>query len=289
MALDFFIIGFGDIGQRVAGHYLAQGARVGAMGRTAPPPALSACLWQHADLDVPASLQGLATTGSGVFYLAPPPTSGAGDTRIAAWLASLSAQSAPRKLVMVSTTAVYGDCAGAWITEQTPLRPDTDRGRRRLDAERQLQAWSAQSGVPVVILRVAGIYGPARLPLDKLRSGAPVIREDEAWFTNRIHEDDLTQVCVAAMARAPAGAIYNVADGQPSTMTDYFFRIADAFNLPRPPVVSRAEAQRVLSPAMWSYLNESKRIDNRKMLTELGVTLRYPSLREGLLACVIEK
>ncbi|MEK6749802.1 MAG: NAD-dependent epimerase/dehydratase family protein [Pseudomonadota bacterium] len=287
MKLDFFIVGLGDVGRRVARHYLDQCASVGALSRTAPPTELAGCRWTHADLDVPASLTELPIVGSGVFYFAPPATTGTGDVRMQAWLASLHPYALPRKVVMISTTAVYGDCAGAWITELTPAHPDTDRGRRRLAAEQLLQAWSGRSGVPSVILRVAGIYGAARLPIDKVRAGAPVIRADEAWFTNRIHEDDLTQVCVAAMARAPAGAIYNVADGQPSTMTDYFYQIADLFALPRPPAVTRDQAQTTLSPAMWSYLNESKRIDNRKMLDELGIKLRYPSLREGLAAIKI--
>lgn len=108
------------------------------------------------------------------------------------------------------------------------------------------------------------------------------MRSGEAPFSNRIHEDDLLQVCLAAMDRGQAGVIYNVSDGQETTMTDYFFSVADALGLPRPPEVSRCDAESQFSPAMRSYLQESRRVDNRKMIHELKVVLRYPDLAYGL-------
>jgi nucleoside-diphosphate-sugar epimerase len=112
-----------------------------------------------------------------------------------------------------------------------------------------------------------------------------MVAEDEAPWTNRIHVDDLAAVCVAAMDRAPDGAVYNVADGNPGNMADYFNRVADLAGLPRPPVVRLAEAGGRLSEGLLSYLRESRRLDNRRMLAELGVTLRYPTLADGLPAC----
>lgn len=113
-----------------------------------------------------------------------------------------------------------------------------------------------------------------------------MVAEDEAPWTNRIHADDLATVCVAAMDRAPAGAVYNVSDGHPGNMADYFNRVADLAGLPRPPVVRLADAGGTLSEGLLSYLRESRRLDNRRMLRELGVTLRYPRLEEGLPASV---
>jgi nucleoside-diphosphate-sugar epimerase len=121
--------------------------------------------------------------------------------------------------------------------------------------------------------------------LARLEQGLPVLREADAPYTNRIHGDDLAAICVAAMQSAASNTVFNVSDGHPGNMTDYFFRVADAAGLPRPPVVTRAEADRVLSSGMLSFLADSRRIRNDKMLQELGITLQYPDLAAGLAAC----
>jgi nucleoside-diphosphate-sugar epimerase len=198
------------------------------------------------------------------------------------FLAGIAADRLPQRLVYISTTGVYGDCGGAWITEAQPVNPRTPRGKRRLAAENALRAWSVQTSVPVVILRVPGIYGPSRLPADRIRKGLPVLREEDAPYSNRIHADDLARVCVAAMQRGTPGAVYNVADNQPTTMSHYFNRIADTLGLPRPPAVSMSEAREQLTAAMLSFMEESRRIDNRKMREDLGVELLYPDLESGL-------
>ncbi len=200
------------------------------------------------------------------------------------FLAGITAARLPQRLVYISTTGVYGDCGGAWITETQPVNPGTPRGKRRLAAENVLQAWSAQTGVPVVILRVPGIYGPGRLPVERIRKALPVLREADAPYSNRIHADDLARVCDAAMRRGTPGAVYNVADNQPTTMSHYFNRSADTLGLPRPPAVSMSEAREQLTAAMLSFIEESRRIDNRKMREELGVVLLYPDLESGLAA-----
>jgi nucleoside-diphosphate-sugar epimerase len=172
------------------------------------------------------------------------------------------------------------------VAEDRPVRPLAARAKRRWDGEQVLRKWRDDSGGELVILRVAGIYGRGRLPLERLRKGLPLIRESEAPFSNRIHVSDLVQVCMAAMARGRDGEVYNVSDGHPTTMTDYFNRLADAAGLPRSPLISLAEGQRQLSPGMLSYTRESRRLDNRKMLGELGVELKYPTLDRGLPACL---
>jgi nucleoside-diphosphate-sugar epimerase len=155
-----------------------------------------------------------------------------------------------------------------------------------MDGESRLREWRERSGGELVILRVAGIYGPGKLPLERLRQGLPLIRESEAPFSNRIHVADLVRVCVAAMERGGDGEIYNVSDGHPTTMTDYFNRLADTVGLPRPPLISLAEGEQQLSAGMMSYMRESRRLDNRKMLRELGVKLQYPTLAQGLPVCL---
>lgn len=239
----------------------------------------------RATLTIPASLCHLPIAGSELFYFAPPPTSGITDPRLAAFTAALPAESLPRRFVLISTTGVYGDCRGEWVTEDRPPDPQADRARRRLDAEHTLRAWSTQTGVPIVILRVAGIYGPGRLPEKRLRRGEPVLREEESPWSNRIHVDDLARACVAAMQRGRPESVYNATDGHPATMTDYFNRAADALGLPRPAQIAMADAHGRLSEGMLSYLAESKRLDNRRLREELGVRLAYPDLASGLRAC----
>jgi nucleoside-diphosphate-sugar epimerase len=109
-----------------------------------------------------------------------------------------------------------------------------------------------------------------------------VVNQAEAGWTNRIHADDLARVCQQAMASDIKYGIYNVTDGHPSTMTAYFNQVAEYANLPYPPQISMQQAEATLSEGMVSYLKESRRISNKRMLNELGITLHYPSLTEGL-------
>lgn len=283
-----FIIGCGDIGQRTAKLCMAQHGAVGAlvrsMERAQPLDHLGIALIQG-DLDEGASLAHLPLKNTLLFYFAPPPNHGTADPRLRNILTAITPENRPTKIVYISTTGVYGDCQGAWVTEDTPTHPRNERGMRRLDAEMALRHWQHGTNVPVVILRVPGIYGPGRLPIERIKQGLPVVREEEAPYSNRIHADDLARICIAAAQHGRAGQVYNVSDGNPSSMTDYFNKTADLLNLPRPPAVSMAEARLCLTPGMLSFLEESRRIDNRKMHAELGVTLLYPTLDTGLPAC----
>lgn len=283
------IAGCGDIGLRVARRLQAAGWTVTGLVRSARSVErlrAAGIESRECDLDCPAPPDGCALQGAAIVYLVPPPPEGDSDIRLACFLEYLEhGGAAPRRIVYVSTSAVYGDCAGAWITEDQPLRPTTARGRRRLDAERRLQAWTRAHATRLVILRVPGIYGPGKLPLARLREGLPVLREAEAPWTNRIHADDLAAICVAALTAPDPSGVYNVSDGHPSNMTDYFNRVADAAGLPRPPRVSRAEAEGVLTAGMLSFLQDSRRMKNDRLLRELGITLQYPDLDAGLAAC----
>ncbi|HYQ71044.1 MAG TPA: SDR family oxidoreductase [Gammaproteobacteria bacterium] len=282
------IVGCGDVGRRVAA--LRQSPRCSPVCIVRSGESLSALREagfdaRRIDLDAEDYGSGLPSGIAEIFYFAPPPSAGKTDTRMTRFLQKLQREDPPRRMVYISTSAVYGDCGGAWISEERPPAPATDRGWRRLDAERQLMDWCGAAGCEWTLLRVPGIYGPGKLPLARLRQGLPVLREADAPYTNRIHVDDLAAICVAAMSSQHSNTTYNVSDGHPGNMTDYFFRVADAAGLPRPPEVSREEAQLILSPGMLSFLNDSRRMDNTRMLDELEITLRYPDLDAGLASC----
>ncbi len=281
------IAGCGDIGQRVAQLYRAQGGIMRGLARSETSAVrlrAGAIEPVPGDLTDRVTLKDLPTAEAVLFYFAPPPAQGESDPLLQNFLAAIDPARQPAKLVLISTTAVYGDCRGAWITETQVLRPQTARGRRRLDAENTLRRWGQETGVPFVILRVGGIYGPGRLPIARLEKGLPILKPADSPYTNRIHQDDLARVCKAAAEMGVSGEIYNVADGHPGTMSQYFIDVAKALGLPPPPIVSRAEAEKVMSAGMLSYLQESRRLDNRKMLEELAVGLRYPDLAAGLAA-----
>jgi len=283
------MIGCGDIGRRVAARWLAAGAQVNALARSQESAAALAALGitpVAGDLDRPETLRGLGTSGAVLYYFAPPPTNGAIDTRMRDFLATRRETNAPARIVYISTSGVYGDHGGAPVDEDTPPAPQSDRSRRRLDAEDRMRTWCAAHGTVLVILRVGGIYGPGRLPIERIRAGTPVLREDLAPTTNRIHSEDLADICLAVGRPGAPDGVFNVADEHAGNMTEYFYAVADALGLPRPPALDWDEAQSALSSAMLSYLNESRRLDTHRLHEVLGITLRYPDLAAGLAASV---
>ncbi len=285
---EIVIIVFGYVGTRLARQYQDRGAPVlGLVQTQAGVERLAAAGIAARRLDLAADdLSGLPLAGAWVFHLAPPPGQGREDPHTRRLVDAFTRAGQPRRVVYISTTGVYGDCRGAWVDETWPARPGVDRSHRRWDAEQTVRRWAEASGGELVILRVAGIYGPGRLPLERLRQGVPMVRAQESPYSNRIHVDDLVSACALAMERGRPGAIYNACDDSPSTMTDYFLAIADAAGLPRPPLIPLAEAGGQVSAAMLSYLTESRRLSNRKLREELGLELRYPSLAQGLPSCL---
>jgi nucleoside-diphosphate-sugar epimerase len=238
-----------------------------------------------ANLDDPVTLQSLPVSGSTLFYFAPPPGGGNLDSRMRNFCASMTPDALPKKIIYLSTSGVYGDCGEMTVTEETPPNPMTARAKRRLDAETVVAGWGRVHGVPVIILRVTGIYGPGRLPMQHIMNGTPLLSEEDAPVTNRIHADDLARVCVAAAEKGEDGDIFNVSDGEHSTMTRYFNAVADLLGIEHPPVVSREEAAATMPPLLYSYFSESRRIDNSLMLKKLGFALSYPTLAQGLPSC----
>jgi nucleoside-diphosphate-sugar epimerase len=274
------IIGPGDVARRALPE-LASRYAVTALVRGERPALGVATV--TGDLDRPASLAPLAGIADVVLHSAPPGETAARDERTRNLIAALSgARMLPRRVVYLSTSGVYGDCGGARIDESRPPAPQSDRGRRRVDAERVLGEWGAAHGVEIVCLRVPGIYAADRLPLERLRKGTPVLRAEDDVYTNHVHADDLAAICVRALERdAPAGT-YNASDDTELRMGEWFDLVADRHGLPRPPRIARAEAERLISPALLSFMRESRRLVNRRLKEVLGVTLRYPTVFEGV-------
>jgi nucleoside-diphosphate-sugar epimerase len=237
------------------------------------------------DLDRPATLAALSGLSHDVVHFAPPPRSGAHDTRTAHLIAALAkGKSLPQHLVYLSTSGVYGDCGGDLVAETRPLRPQSERAQRRADAEARLRAWGARSGVRVTIVRAPGIYAADRLPLERLRRGTPALCVEDDAFVNHVHADDLAQVVVAALRRGQPNRSYNAADDAPQRMGEYFDSVADGFGLPRPPRIRRDEAERTLPRELYSFMRESRRLVNARMKRELRIALRYPSVHAGIAA-----
>lgn len=304
------IIGSGDVALRAL-PWLLQRFRVFALCRSTE----SADAWRLAgacpvrgDLDDAPGLQRLRGLGGRVLHTAPPATDHAGDARTQRLLARLgSARMIPRALVYISTTGVYGDRSGARVNETNRLQPHNARAKRRVCAERLQRHWVSQRAAQVphgrprralapfhrpvsapalAILRAPGIYAAERLPLARLRAGTPALREEEDGYTSHIHADDLAKAAGLALFRGRAGRAFNVCDDSELKMGDWFDRVADAFGLPRPLRITRAEAEQRLPESLLSFMRESRRLDNRRMKEELGLRLRYRTVDEGLAAAL---
>ena len=237
------------------------------------------------NLDAPGSLGRLAVVAERVLHLAPPQAHGAHDQRTRHLLQVLARGGRVQRLVYASTSGVYGDAQGAVFDETRAVHPATDRARRRVDAEAQVRAFGRRSGAGVSVLRIPGIYAADREgghPRDRLLRGTPVLAAGDDVHTNHIHADDLARACVAALLHGAAQRTYHASDDTDLKMGDYFDLAADLCSLPRPPRVSRTEASQTFSPVMLSFMSESRRLINQRLKTELGLKLRYPTVREGL-------
>ncbi len=284
MQTRVLLVGCGDVALRAARLLAHKHRLLGAIRRPENAPALRAAgiVPLLSDLDRRDSLRRLAGLAPVVLHLAPPQEEGETDARTRRLLAALSQGIAPARLIYVSTSGVYGDCGGARIGETRAPHPQTARARRRLDAERRIRAWAARNQVRASILRVPGIYAAGRVPLERLRAGTPAIVATEDSYTNHIHADDLARVIVAALRRGRPNRAYHACDDSEMKMGEYFDTVADAFGLPRPPRLPRAQVQAMVSPALWSFMNESRRLDNTRMKRELKVRLAYPTVPHGL-------
>jgi len=239
-----------------------------------------------ADLDDFATLRRLATAPFAVLHCAPPPSDGRDDPRTQRLLAALTrARIIPQRFVYISTSGVYGDCAGARIAETRTRRAQTPRAKRRMAAEDRLRSWAARHGVQLALLRAPGIYAESRLPLERIKQATPVLAADDDVFINHVHADDLARAAVAAIFHGRPNRAYNVTDDAEMKMGGWFDTVADAFQLPRPPRVTWEEAEQRIAPMLLSFMSESRRLVNTRMKRELRVRLAYPT-PQVLLAAV---
>lgn len=186
----------------------------------------------------------------------------------------------------LSTTAVYGDHQGGWVDETTPLAPATRRGQLRVEAEAAWQKLEADSGLPLHIFRLAGIYGPGRGPFAKLSSGTARCIVKPGQVFSRIHVDDIAQVLAASISRPDPGAIYNVCDDDPAPPEDVIAHAASLLGMAPPPSENFADAE--MTPMARSFYAESKRVSNTRIKAELGIRLKYPTYQQGLAALLAQ-
>lgn len=277
------ILGCGDVGMRLLAlvrerfrvvAVTSQAARCAELRHAGAMPVV-------ADLDCPATLARLGRLAPMIVHLVPPQADGLLDRRTRHLSAILPEHAT---LVYVSTSGVYGDCAGALIDETRPVDPRNDRARRRLDAENVLRAWARRRNARLAILRVPGIYAADRLPLERLQKGTPALRQEDDVYTNHIHADDLARIIAAALFRALPGRVYHAVDDSDMKMAEYFDAVADAFSLARPPRLPRDALSKVVSPMLLSFMSESRRLTNARIKAELGVRLLYPTVADALRA-----
>lgn len=276
------IVGCGDVGlhivARLRGRFRIFGVVRGESGAAAVRQA--GALPLRLDLDRREGLQRLQGLAPRVLLLAPTSAAGAADRRSQRLLAALRRPPPGGRMVYLSTTGVYGDRGGAWTDESVPARPQTPRSRRRLDAEQRLRksAWHA------AVLRAPGIYGPRRLPLERLRAGIPVAHPAQDVYTNHIHVEDLARASILASLRARRGRVYNVVDDTQLRLGEYLDRVAALSGLAPPRRVHAQELHALVDPLRLSFLEESRRLRNRRLKRELRLRLCYPDVEAGLRA-----
>ena len=241
------------------------------------------------NLDQPHNLKRLAGLATRVVHLAPPPLQGNHDPRTLALARALMLRTSPSSVVYGSTSGVYGDCDGAWVTESRLTNPTTSRAQRRVDAEQRLRhlARLRSNAMRVSVLRIPGIYANDRVggtPRDRLTRGTAVLQKQDDVFTNHIHANDLARACQLAIWRGKTQRTYNVNDDSQMQMGDYFDMAAAVYQLPKPPRISRAQAKLELGEMQMSFMSESRRLVNTRMKRELRLRLLYPQVQDGLKA-----
>ncbi len=272
MSFSTLVVGVGYLGKRVCtqgGHGI----------RGLPRADYDLDTGGELPIDLPADYR--------VLYTVPPSRESEGDTRLERLLEVLDP--APQRFVYISTTGVYGDHGGKDVDESTPVRPGSPGAAQRVAAESALTEWAARNGCAAVILRVPGIYGPGRLGIDRIREGSPIVREEDVGPGNRIHVDDLATCCGAALDDSTPAGIYNVGDGDHRTSAWFTGEVARQLDLPLPPAITMAEAEKQFSPMRLSFLRDQRRVDTAKMRAVLGVIPKYANPQDGIAASLEEE
>jgi nucleoside-diphosphate-sugar epimerase len=280
-----FCFGLGFSAETLAARLKAEGWRVAGTTRTRLRADALAARGYEAFIfasGVPLADASAALDGATHVLVSAPPDAN-GDPALAHHAREIAAAK-PAWVGYLSTTGVYGDHGGAWVDEQTPTAPQSERAKRRVAAEQAWLVWGTQHAVPVHIFRLAGIYGPGRNQLQSLRDGTArrIVKQGQVF--SRIHVDDIATVLEASIARANAGAIYNVCDDEPAPPHEVIAYAAKLLNMSPPPLERFEDAAPTMSEMALSFYADSKRVKNDRIKTELAVRLRHPSYREGLRA-----
>lgn len=274
------VVGVGYVGRRLLAALPAK-SRLGLSRSPAGPDT------QTLDLDDKSAARLELPSPCQLVYTVPPHRDSDDDPRLARFLDLL--REPPQRIVYLSTSGVYGDCEGRRVDELAATNAQSPRARRRVAAEQQLFAYREQTGTPVLVLRVPGIYGPGRLGLERIQKGEPMLDEGDANPGNRIHVDDLAACCIAALVVDVPPGIYNVGDGDERSSTWFASELAKQAGLEAPPLISRDRAAETFSERRLSFLRESRRLDLAKMHTLLGVTAEYTDAAEGIAASLKEE
>ena len=276
--MRILIVGCGDVGLRAA--KLLQGhARLYSLTRSSERHAelrAAGITPIRGDLDDRKSLNRIAALADHILHFAPPPTEGETDPRTKRLLAALGRGSVAASLVYISTSGVYGDCGGAEVAETRPARPNNTRAKRRADAEARLRRFG-RGHRRVSILRAPGIYAQDRMPAERVKKGLPAIVAKDDVHTNHIHAEDLARLAIAALFRGLPNRVYNAVDDSGLKMGDWFDEVV------RPPRLSREEVIAAVTPAMRTFLTESRRLSNQRAKRELRFRLKFPSVLQGLM------
>jgi len=269
--MKLFCFGLGYSARHLANRLLAQGWSVAGTCRSRD---------KVGELENAGIAAGRRHLAEACHILVSIPPSEGGDPALAHHRTDLAGRNDLAWIGYLSTTGVYGDREGAWVDETTPPAPQTERARRRAQAEQDWLALGHEHGLPVHIFRLAGIYGPGRSPLESVRAGRArrIIKPGQVF--SRIHVEDIARTLEASMARPDPGAIYNVCDDRPAAAADVTARAAELLGLSAPPAVPFEAAE--LSPMARSFYEECRRVDNRRIKEELGLTLAYPDYEAGL-------
>ena len=285
---SLFCFGLGYSAKRLARRLLADGWQVSGTCRDADQAAALRAEGIHAhqfDGETPADRAWL----EGVTHiLSSMPPSAAGDPVLAGFADILATRSDVTWVGYLSTTGVYGNTDGAWIDETAPVHAsrlaNVPRSRHRAKAERGWMALHENNGLPVHLFRLAGIYGPGRSPLDNIRDGKARRIDKPGHKFSRIHVDDIATVLMASMVRPNPGTIYNVCDDEPMEPATVTTFACELLGVEPPPMTPFDEAAKAMTPMGLSFWEDNRRVRNNRIKDELGVTLAYPTYREGLRA-----
>ena len=283
--MQHVILGYGYAGFHLANWLLGKKQQVIAISRHLDPsqqlPGLIH-LPQECTAPIPALPDDMV-----LYYLIPPPATGLEDTILQHCLKSLSIK--PAKLIYFGSSGVYGDRAGNPVDETMSCEALSDRQHRRLDAERQCLAFCEAQSIRCVLLRIGGIYGPGRLPVDAARKQSSLINRGEAPLTNLVYVRDLANVAGLLADQQTAQGIYNVADGVPEPMGSLQQQVARQLELPEAPFQSFQEAWASASPMKREFMQASKRLDIRALQETLGDSLVFTAREQAIMESLQEE